>query len=79
MKRRSIADRRNFSALIQDAERQLTRGLLTPAEYREIESNIKPLWSGETVETITEAVKEQFKKYGTHTEEHGIGWILKYY
>lgn len=79
MKIRNIADKRNFETIATQAEKQLQRGRITLSEYWEIASDIKPLFDGETVETIRETVSAFFKLYGIHTESHGIGWRLVYF
>ena len=79
MRIRNIADKRNFDTIATKAEKQLQRGRITLAEYWEIASDIKPLFEGETVETISETVSTFFKIFGIHTEEHGIGWRLVYF
>lgn len=52
MKKRPIHHKRNFDSMANEAIERLTRGKLTIAEYREIESDFLPLWNGETVTTI---------------------------
>lgn len=79
MRIRNIADKRNFDTIATKAEKQLQRGLITLSEYLEIASDIKPLFDGETVETIGETVSTFFKIFGIHTEEHGTGWRLVYF
>lgn len=79
MRIRNIADKRNFETIATNAEKQLQRGRITLAEFWEISCDIKPLWNGETVETITETVSAFFKFYGIHTEPHGAGWRLVYF
>lgn len=78
MKKRNIADKRNFETMTYNAEKQVRRGRLTLADYNEIFYHLPLLWAGDTVKTINTNVSEFFKLYGVHVEENGIGWMLNY-
>ena len=68
---------REFNNMMEYCEKQLNRGRITIAEYRELEDiAIRVFKYREVTTTISEKVKEIAQEHGIYNEESGIGWKM---
>ena len=63
--------------VLEQAEKQLRRGMLTLYEFRELETAIHKIQAGESITTICSSVMEFFKGYDVKISINGIGWKIE--
>lgn len=68
---------REYNNLMDTSENLLRKGIITLAEYREIEvCGLTVFRDREVANTISEKVKDTIALVGVHFEESGIGWKM---
>ena len=63
--------------VLEQAEKQLKRGMLTLYEFRELETAIYKIQAGESITTICSSVMEFFRGYDVKISVNGIGWKIE--
>lgn len=63
--------------VLEQAEKKFRKGMLTLYEFRELETAIYKIQSGESITTICSSVMEFFKGYDVKIFVNGIGWKIE--